>query len=267
VSILGNPSSRKRRKVTRTYLSSIPHLREFLTEYGYGAGRAFPRRLADFNGDYETQLQTWLKTYDWSVDAIRRQDPYDERRRLGPDETYEERETREDSDRKEMLDWIAQITTECDWTLRRLFDRYQLSPIYVLDILAFWKAHLVFYRRAIEGSKYLRSAKHREQHSKVLLKAAEILELWKPISSYTFSMLSFPEPRELRFIAKTLQGAGASQSHRPENIELKKCARDLSELFKRKTSLRLPEYVGELLRAAFPDMWNPASRVLPQRSS
>jgi hypothetical protein len=160
-----------------------------------------------------------------------------------------------------MLDWIAQITTECDWTLRRLFDRYQLSPIYVLDILAFWKAHLVFYRRAIEGSKYLRSAKHREQHSKVLLKAAEILELWKPISSYTFSMLSFPEPRELRFIAKTLQGAGASQSHRPENIELKKCARDLSELFKRKTSLRLPEYVGELLRAAFPDMWNPASRV------
>jgi hypothetical protein len=100
-------------------------------------------------------------------------------------------------------------------------------------------------------SRYLRSEKLRRRHEKVLIKAAEILELWKPISCYIFPLLSYPESEDLTIIAETLSAAGSAQSYRPEEIELKTCARELSELFLRITSLPLPKYVGQLMFAAF----------------
>jgi hypothetical protein len=239
------------RNFKTTYLCSIPDFRRFLVE-GYGVLQ-WPRRLSDTAAlDYESHIKTWLKTSDRWVDGIRsRHDPYDKSGRLDPSDSYDTRKVREESDTKELLDWIAEIPMACDRTLRRLFEKYRISPIHVLDILAAWKTHFVIYRREIEASQYLRSEKLRNQHSKALLKAAEILQLWKPLSSYVFPLLSYPDPTDLKVIAKTLIAVGGAQSHRPEEVELKGCARALSALFKREASLQLPEYVGELLFAAF----------------
>lgn len=207
---------------------------------------------------YEKHIKFWLD--DWTkrgVSMLRgmmtdpryycRQDPTNWQEKIA--------EPGIDAKEKELLDWITSVTTGCDSTLRRLLVDYKVSPIPVLDILGAWKIHFLFYREAMAASRLLGSEKVRKQHAKKLFEAVDILNAWKPISFQVFPVISYPEPWDIHSIATTLLEYGPSQPYRPEEIEVKMCARELSSLFQRETTKQLPDYVGQLLAAAFPDRW------------
>jgi hypothetical protein len=133
----------------------------------------------------------------------------------------------------------------------------------------------------------LRSRKKREADARVLEKAAGCLNKWKPVlnervqSDYLVEKLNerptddirklahearhrelkCPDPNELLAIARLLRELGPSEKHRPEEAELKMSARTLAEFFIKRTHKPLYEYIGILLKAGFPEKWNPASNL------
>ncbi len=213
---------------------------------------------------YEDELQIWFDSWDPLFEGVALKGYKDgkalvQETKIGGSTIQEfRRQTISEEMRLELLDWATRTAVDCDWILRRLFDRYGISPMAVLDLLGSWKTYLVRYKAVIEASAYVRSEKRRKQHSKTLIKAAEILKLRKQLFPYAFSMPRYPESADLETIAKTLREFGAAEAYSPGKVEIKACARELSRLFRGLTRRPLPEYVGEIMLIAFPDKWNPS---------
>lgn len=217
--------------------------------------------------DYEKGIQLWLRSWDPFCEGVPIGSYKDGRSLIWEDKvngsTFQKfrKQTISEELRMELIGWAARTATRCDPILRRLFDRHKVSPLPVLDILGSWKGYFLCYRDPLKMSGYLRSEKRRKVHSRALFKAATILRLLKPLYPYTFPVKSYPKAADLETIAGTLLEFGGPQANRPEELELKDCARQLAQLFRRKTSKSLPEYVGRLILASFPDQWNPAGDV------
>ena len=187
--------------------------------------------------------------------------------------------------RRKLLAWAKKTATNCDPTLRWLFERYKICPIDVLNIVGSWKAYMVRYRSVIDASVHARSEKARQQQADVLTDAANVLKIWKPLLPFLDISASkrcrvashgkvvwsldpeelkgitkavrCPDPADLEAIAKALRELGPSQAHTIGKLEIKLCARDLTEFFRWKASRPLPLHVGAIIQAAFPDDWNP----------
>jgi len=109
----------------------------------------------------------------------------------------------------------------------------------------------------------IRSLRLREKDALVLGKAADIAAQWKryldgPLYFHPAAGDPYPSPASLKKLAKIIKETGPAKSHRPEEVELKVCAQGLASLFKETTGLPLYGYVGDLIRCAFPERWNPA---------
>jgi hypothetical protein len=131
----------------------------------------------------------------------------------------------------------------------------------------------------------LKSEKKRETDARRLEIAAALLKEWRPVlkqrfqSNYLISNaakapnedirklaaeshqgeVGYPDPDQLLAVAMCLRKLGPSEKHRPEESQLKIYGFILAEFFKKRTGNPLYERVGILLKAAFPEKWNPAS--------
>lgn len=262
---------RKMTNETTNSDTSVPPFREHLASNWRLTGE-LPRRIGEIefieSFDYEKQVQLWLRKWDPFCEGVplaayKNGKALVSETKMSDGETLQEirRQTIPEAIRLELLGWATKTATECDPTLRRLFNRHKISPYFVLETLGTWKGHFVHYQQALETSELIRSEKRRKLHAKALNKAAEILKLWKPISPYAFPVYPYPKSTDLQLIAKTLLEMGPAQRHRPKEVEIKTCAYQLSQDFRRKTKNPLPEYVGKLILAAFPGQWNPAGDV------
>jgi hypothetical protein len=217
-------------------------------------------------GGYGERIATWLKNWDPFNEGVALANYEDgmalmwEGEVQGKNLQQYRRQTIDETVRLELLEWASRVTLACGPVLRALFDRHSISPIAVLDVLGSWKAHFVLRRDALQRATQLRSSKQRRKDAKVLIRAAETLERWMPLCPFAFNVPKYPEAGSIRIIAETLLGFGPPQAYRPETT-IKACARELSQLFLRQTSKPLPEYVGKLIRHAFPEEWNPASDI------
>jgi hypothetical protein len=216
---------------------------------------------------YEDDLQRWLETWDPFFERVPLNSYKDGRALVGETKvggkTIQEfrRQTISEEMRLELVNWASRTAADVDPILRRLFTRYRISPIRVLDLVGSWKAYVVRHKAGIESSAYADSQARRKRHSEALMKSAEILNLWKPLFPYAFLVPRYPESADLEMIAKTLRELSPPQAHAPGKIEIKNCARGLSQLFRGSTSRPLPEYVGQIILTAFPDLWNPAGDI------
>jgi hypothetical protein len=48
------------------------------------------------------------------------------------------------------------------------------------------------------------------------MKAAEIVNLWKPLLEYAFPVSAYPRSEDLEMVAKALEDEGPPQAHAPE---------------------------------------------------
>jgi hypothetical protein len=122
----------------------------------------------------------------------------------------------------------------------------------------------------------IRSAENRERDADLLDQASVVLEKWKPIlSQYTPTInitlpgkkdwykqqKAYPEPPALKWVANAVRSIGPGKRHRAAEIELLKCALKVKELIVNQIGTPRTREIGELLRAAFPEDFNPQDLV------
>jgi len=162
--------------------------------------------------------------------------------------------------------WAAQTAETAKETLIHLLRKYHIQPFGILEIIERYKYEELFHTHRTVRKK-LRSAPLRELDAKALDKAVSILDEWWSYltqETHALELEQYPANTEqIKLVAKTLRDLGPSQKHRATEVRLRCCAQRLAEEFQRGTGWKnlLYEHIGVLIKAAFPNDWNPAGKI------
>jgi hypothetical protein len=264
-----------------------PDFREFLIEHRAAMASIGPLPKEMPVGDFDTQIQTWLRTWNPFFFDIPLASPYKDGaieketcdsdfdfgvKKIDGEWIVEKKPTQRKRRfrqltrwriphglREDLLAWGNRITTEATETLSTLFERYRIPPAEILDELGQCKAHLVVFEEEFAVAARVRSARKRKKDAANLNKAAKILRIWQPIHPFIKRIERYPCADDVASIGKTLLSFGPAQNHRPTKTEIRDCAVKLRSIIQSRARNPLYAYIGELLTAAFPDHWNPAA--------
>ena len=165
----------------------------------------------------------------------------------------------------DFMDWAAQTAEGAKETLIHLLRKYQIQPFDILENLALYKSEERFHTH-LTVRKKLCSAPLRELDAKALDKAVSILDEWWSYltqETHALELEQYPNMEHIKLVAKNLRELGPSRPHRATEVRLRCCAQRLAEGFQHGTGWKnlLYEHIGVLIKAAFPNDWNPASDI------
>ena len=168
--------------------------------------------------------------------------------------------------REPRLKWRKELIENVSNDLWELYLRYGILPATVLEMLEKFATAV----RSFDWYTWskLRSSKAREKDAKILEEAGSILEqYWAYLPHVIPKEITkdeqnvYPSSAALDWLARKIRDQFPRQQHRPKNLILILFARALARYFLSLTGRRLYKHVGNLLRRALPERWNPAGNI------
>lgn len=173
--------------------------------------------------------------------------------------------------KKMLSNCLLHTTDDAANILERLYLRYGINPGHTLDILLVHKAAESLFGDTLELAAVRRSKRRRAKQALTVKQAADIITQW--LSDPGIHLVPLDKARALApemdtekiasIVVATLNEVSSyllsipTMRHRPAELKLRRCARELSQFFTKEARRPLYEYVGELVLAAFPGEWNP----------